>query len=108
MSEIRAKFVTVAVFRVDPGDLAGIANVVQLTVERKQPLMKGFIESVVMTNEEKTQLLVVGLWESRDAWAREQWDEDIGRVVSQVVKSAKSFEVRTYEPITMVRGESSP
>ena len=67
MSELKAKFVSVAIFRVDPGDLSGIAHVVQLTVERKQPLVKGFIESVVMTNEEKTQLLVVGLWESRDA-----------------------------------------
>ena len=48
-----AKFVSVLVFRLDPQDLPGVAREVQLAAERKGPLLNGFIESVVMANDEK-------------------------------------------------------
>jgi heme-degrading monooxygenase HmoA len=103
MIDVKAKFVAVVIFQVNPGDLPGMAREVQRTVDRKLPTLNGFIGSVVMSNEEKTQLLVVSLWESRDAWSLAQWDQEIGRTVTDEVETAKSFEVRTYEPITIVR-----
>ena len=106
MSDIKAKFVSVVRFGLDPNDLAGIAQEVQLIVERRNPLIEGFFESVVMANAEKTQLLVASLWESREAWAEANWDQDIGQVISDIVKSTKSFEVRTYEAIAVVRAET--
>jgi heme-degrading monooxygenase HmoA len=103
MIDVKAKFVAVLIFQVNPGDLPGMARGVERTVDRKIHTLNGFIGSVVMSNEEKTQLLVVSLWESRDAWSLAQWDQEIGRTVTDEVETAKSFEVRTYEPITIVR-----
>ena len=108
MIDVRTKFITVLVFRLDPGDLAGVAREVQLVAERKGPLIDGLIESVVMANDEKTQLVLVALWESKQAWGAAQWDQDVGRAVTDAVETASSFEVHMYEPIAVVRGATSP
>lgn len=106
MIDINAKFVTVLIFQCDPGNLPAIADEAQLTIERKAPMIGGHIETILMANEEKTQLLVVSLWESRHAWSAAQWDQDVGRMITDTVEATISFEVRTYEPITVVRGGS--
>ena len=107
MIDVKAKFVSVLVFRLDPEDLPGVAREVQLVTERKGPLINGLIEAVVMANDEKTQLVLVGLWESKQAWGAAQWDQDVGRAVTDAVETASSFEAHTYEPIAVVRGGTS-
>jgi heme-degrading monooxygenase HmoA len=103
MIDVKAKFVSVIVFRVKPGDLPGLAREMQLVVERKVPLLQGFDSTVLLASEDKTQLLVVSLWESRHAWSGAAWDEEIGRAMADAVETAQSFEVHNYEPITVVR-----
>jgi heme-degrading monooxygenase HmoA len=105
MIDLKAKFVPVLVFGLDPEDLPSVAREVAMVAKRKGPLMDGFIECVTMTNEDKTQLLVVSLWESKHAWGAAQWDEDVGRVVADAMERSASFELRTYEPISVVRGQ---
>jgi heme-degrading monooxygenase HmoA len=106
MIDVKTKFVVVNIFSADPQDLPGMARVVQLTAERTGPLQSGFIECIVMASEDRTQLLVVSLWDSKQSWSAAQWDQDIGRELGGVVESATSFDVRTYEPITVVRAAS--
>ena len=103
MIELKAKFVSVTIFRLDPQDYPGVARELQIVVERKAPLMNGFIQSVIMANDEKTQLLLVTLWESKQAWGAAQWDQDIGRAMTDAVETAVAFELHTYEPVAVVR-----
>ena len=107
MIDVKANFVTVLIFQCDPSILPAIAHEAQLTIERKALSLAGHIETVLMANEEKTQLLLVSLWESRHAWSAAQWDQDVGRTITDTVEAASSFEIRSYEPITVVRGGSS-
>jgi heme-degrading monooxygenase HmoA len=81
-----------------------MAREVQNVVEQRGANQKGFIGSVVMLNGEKTQLLVVSVWESGHAWSAAQYDQGIGRVVSDVVETAKSYDIQTYETVKIVRG----
>lgn len=106
MIDVKAKFVSVVLFRVDPGDLPRVARQIQLATERKVPLLKGFDSAILLASEDKMQLLIVSLWESRHAWSGAAWDEEIGQVLADAVETAKSFEVRNYEPITVVRAAS--
>ena len=56
-----------------------------------------------MVNADKSHLLVVSVWESEHAWGAAQYDQEIGRVVSDAVEAAKSYEIQTYETVTVVR-----
>lgn len=103
MIELNAKFVTALIFQINPGDLPSMANELQRTVKRKIAALKGYIASIVMCNEDKTQLLLVSLWDSRDAWSLAQWDQEVGRTITDSVETAKSYELLTFEPITIVR-----
>ena len=85
------------------GDVSAMVREVKHAVERLAPNKTGFIGSVVMMNGEKPQLLVVSVWESGHAWGAAQYDQEIGRVLSDVVETAKSYEIQTYETVSVVR-----
>ena len=82
MIDAKTKFVAVHSYGINPDDLSGMAHEMQLLAERRAPLMNGFIECVIMANQERTQLVIVSLWESQHAWGAAQWDQEIGRVVA--------------------------
>ena len=98
-----ARFVSVLSFSLGPGDVSGMTREVRHAVEGRVPNEPGFIGCVVMVNAETAQLLVVSVWESRHAWSAAQYDREIGQVVSDVVETAKSYEIQTYETLTVVR-----
>ncbi len=98
-----ARFVSVISFDLGLGDVSAVRREIQHAVEQRVPNKKGFFGSVVMVNGEKSQLLVVSVWESGHAWSEAQYDQEIGRVVSDVVETAHSYEIRTYETVSIVR-----
>ena len=98
----KTKFVSVLIFTTKPDDLPVFERESKLVLERMTPLLDGFIEGVVMANEQKTEVLIVSYWESRHAWSAAQWDRDVGRAMGDFVGSAENFDVRTYEPILIV------
>ena len=98
-----ARFVSVLSFNQGSADVALLAREVQRAVEQRGPKEDGFIGSMVMINAEEPQLLVISVWESRNAWSAAQYDPEIGRTVTEVVEAAKSYEIQTYETVTIVR-----
>ena len=98
-----ARYVSMLSFDVGSGDVPALTREVKDAVERLVPSEKGFIGCVVMANAEKPALIVVSVWESAHAWSEAQYDQAIGRVVSDVVETAKSYDIRTYETVTVVR-----
>jgi heme-degrading monooxygenase HmoA len=98
-----AKFVSVLAFNLGDGDVTATAREIRRAVEERAPKKPGFVGSVVMVNGEKPEVLVVSLWESGHAWSSAQYDEEIGRAVSDAAEIAKSYEIQTYETVTLVR-----
>jgi hypothetical protein len=56
-----------------------------------------------MVNEEKTRMLIVTQWESREAWVCAEWNEAVSQSLADLIESAKGFEYFSYEPIAVVR-----
>ena len=98
-----ARFVSILSFDLGSHDVPSMAREVERAIERRGPSEKGFIGSVVLLNGDEPPWLVVSIWESGHAWSAAQYDQEIGRVVSDVVEAAKSYEIRTYETLTVVR-----
>lgn len=104
MIDVKTKFVSVVVFTVEPEDVPGFAREASLALQRTAPIHSGFVEGIVMANDQRTQVLVISQWASRHDWSIAQWDEDIGHTLSDLVEGASKFDVHGYEPITVVRG----
>jgi hypothetical protein len=98
-----ARFVSILSFTLDPGGASATASDIRHVVETRTPAHEGFLGSVVMLSNDKSQLIVVSLWVSVHAWSSAQYDHEIGRAISDAVVSAKSYEVKTYETVTLVR-----
>ncbi len=103
-----ARFVSLLTFTLDPSDEPAVTRELQNAIERREPRQKGFIGSVVMLSADKRQLSVVSIWESDRAWSEAQFDREIGQVVGDAVEAAKSYEVRTYQTLKIVRGSAQP
>jgi heme-degrading monooxygenase HmoA len=98
-----ARFVSTLSFELGSGDVSALSSEVRRAVEERVPKQKGFIGCVVMASAEKSRLMVVSLWESAHAWSAAQYDLEIGRAVADAVETAASYDVQTYETITVVR-----
>jgi heme-degrading monooxygenase HmoA len=103
MIDVKTKFISVLIFTMAPDETPAFTHQAALVMQRKVPLLHGFVEGAVMANEEKTQVLLVTQWESRDAWSAAQWNDSVSNSLGDFVESASTFEFRTYEPITIVR-----
>ncbi len=103
MIDMKTKFVAVFVFGVSADDLPGVAREATLSMQRQLPLFQGFTEGIVMATEDKTQLLIVTQWDSRESWAASRWNDNIEHILSDMVESTGAFQVHTYEPLTVVR-----
>ncbi len=103
MMDIKATFISALVFTIDPNDVIKFGDAAAQLVQRKGTTAPGFIESLVMADETKTQVLIVSRWESRHAWAQIHWDQEVGNEIVALVESATKFDVRTYDPIAVIR-----
>lgn len=99
MVEPKAAFVAAFFFGVPPKDFPKVAAETTLFAKRLAPQIPGLIEVSLLRNEESTQLLVVSRWESKDAWGQSRWNDELGKVLANLVESAKSFDVRSFVPI---------
>jgi heme-degrading monooxygenase HmoA len=103
MINMNTKFISVMILAVSPEDMPAIAREATLAMQRTVPVMHGFIEGMVMANEQKTEVLLVTQWDSKDSWSAAEWDDALGRTVSDLVEGSKATQYHTYEPITVVR-----
>jgi quinol monooxygenase YgiN len=103
MLDAKTTFIAALIFTIDPADLGKFGEAAAQLVQSKGSAAPGFIQSVVMVDEAKTQVFVVTQWASRHEWAQAHWDQDIGNGIVALVESATSFDVRSYDPIAVVR-----
>ena len=106
MAEQQAGFVAASIVELKAGDFERVSQEAAQLAERHAPTVPGFIEAAVLGSEEKTRLLILSRWESREAWARAEWDNEVGRVVTDLARSSSSFDVQTFTPIAIIRPAS--
>jgi hypothetical protein len=97
-------FVTALIFDVAPDAFAHIASLARDSSRRIARSIPGLIETAVLGNEEKTHLLILSRWQTKDAWVRSSWSADVGNVLADLVVSAAKFDVRTFVPISDIEG----
>jgi heme-degrading monooxygenase HmoA len=101
---IDTTFVTAMIFDVPRDDFAHISSQAQEASERVARSIPGLIESGVLGNEERTRLLILSRWETKEAWVRSSWSIAVGEVLANLVVSSTKFDVRTYIPISDILG----
>jgi heme-degrading monooxygenase HmoA len=99
MVDGKAAFVAAFFFGVGPDDFVQVSHEAAQFAQRVAPGVQGLIDITLLRNEDSTQLLVVSRWESEDAWAQSRWNEQLGKMLTDIVESAKSFDVRSFVPI---------
>lgn len=103
MIDVKTKWVAVATFTISPDQISSFSREASLAMQRNAPLLRGFLEGIVMTNDVHTQLFIISHWDSKEAWSESQWDEHLAQILAGLVEASKGFEFHAYEPITVVR-----
>lgn len=98
-----ARFVSILSLPLGPDQASETTREVQRIVELRVSKEEGFIGAVVIRGRERSELLVVSVWESAHAWSEAEYDRDIGQTVANIVETIKSYDVQTYETVTVVR-----
>ena len=105
MVDDKATYISALTFTMDAKDVPRFGAEAAQLVQRRGAGAPGFIESVVMVDETKTQVLIVTQWQSQQAWVQINWDRDVGNELTALVEGAKSFNVRSFDPIAVVHAD---
>jgi len=103
MIEVKTKFVAVSTFTIAPENITSFSEAARAVMEHDLPTVEGLCEGAVMTDPERTTVLIVTQWDSQHSWARANYEPRIGAAVAGFVQGAMHYDVHTYEPITIVR-----
>lgn len=97
------RFVCVQSFTLKSDDMPAMTRKIKHAVEERSTQRKGLVGSIVMANDKERRLSVISAWESAHEWSGAEYDRDIGQAVSDVVEAATSYDIETYETVTIVR-----
>lgn len=98
-----AKIVCVATYNVTSRDIERVVRQAAHLLQDTAPTLEGFIEGVVLTTEDQTQVILLTNWESRDAWARGEWNEQISRGVAELYKETASFTIKLFHEVAQAK-----
>jgi heme-degrading monooxygenase HmoA len=104
---IDTTFVTAMIFDVPHADFAHVSSHALKSSEHVGRSIPGLIETGVLGNEERTRLVILSRWETKEAWVRSRWDAAVGNLLAELVVSSTKFDVRTYVPIADIEGEAT-
>lgn len=94
---------SVLIFKVGERDFDRLLGEIRDLLARKGSSIPGLMESAWLRDEARTQLWLISRWESRHAWARSRWDQDIGQTITDLVKSAVTYRIEALVPISVMR-----
>ena len=100
-------FVTAMIFDVPHDEFAHVASHALESSRRIARSIPGLIEAGVLGNEERTRLVILSRWETKEAWVRSRWDTAVGNLLAELVVSSTKFDVRTYVPIADIEGTAT-
>jgi heme-degrading monooxygenase HmoA len=86
------------IFTVEPADFARLAERAAQGLAEAETL-PGFVSVNIFGNASHTKLLLASEWESEHSWSRTQWDELVGKVVTDLVELSQGHEFELYTRI---------
>jgi heme-degrading monooxygenase HmoA len=98
-----AQVVSVVTYDVTPQNMEAVVLHARQLLEDTGSTLPGFIEGALLTTEDQTQIILMAHWESRDAWARAEWNEQISRGVAALYEETASFTVRLYREVAQAK-----
>lgn len=96
----QTKVVVVITFNVTAQNIGGVLRELRHLLENTAPALRGFIDGVLLTTEDGTRVVLVANWESRDAWAQAEWDEQISRGVVELYEETASYDIKLFNEVT--------
>ena|SRR5215469_8994253 len=69
------------------------------TLQRTISQLQGFIEGTVLTNEDKSRIVLLTKWQSRDMWAKAEWDNVVGHAVAELLEDSASYNLEFFFPL---------
>lgn len=101
------QIVSVVTFNVTPQNIEAVTRHARKLLEDTAPAVRGFIEGVLLTTEDETQIVLLTHWESRDDWARAEWNEQISRGVAELYEETASYTVKPFRKVAQARGRGA-
>lgn len=108
MIDMHTNFVAASTYAVASEKLSASEDAARTAMEQRVHRVAGFRGGIVMTDEERTEVVIVTLWDSKESWVRAQWEPTIGDAVAEFVQGARAYDVRTFIPVTVVRPQDAP
>lgn len=94
-----AKVIAVVTFNVTSRNVELVERQARNLLQDTAPTLQGFIEGVLLTTEDQTQVILLTHWESRDAWARAEWNEQISRGVAELYEETASYTIKLFHEV---------
>jgi quinol monooxygenase YgiN len=82
-------------FEVEPAQIEEILRQMKLALEHA-PTVPGWLGTDVFANEKRTRVLILSKWESKEAWGRSLWDEQVGRTLADFVELSRDQHFELY------------
>ena len=100
----QTQVVSVVTYDVTPQNIEPVIRHARQLLEETGSTLPGFIEGVLLTTEDRTQIILMAHWESRDAWARAEWNEQISRGITELYEETASFTIKLFHEVAQVTG----
>jgi heme-degrading monooxygenase HmoA len=86
------------IFTVEPADFEKLVQRATETL-RVSATLPGFVSVNIFGNAPHTKVLLASEWQSEHAWSRTQWNELIGKAVTDLVELSQDHEFELYSHI---------
>ena len=100
--------VHVWVVSVAPGECTAAAQRLTELMESAVAKTPGFLEGEVLEADDGRSVLAMSHWTSRHSWARAQWNDAIGRTITELFQSASKMVDTMYYVRSVTRRTSDP
>jgi heme-degrading monooxygenase HmoA len=93
------QIVSVVTYDVTPQNIEAVLRHAKQLLEDTGSTLPGFIQGLLLTTDDRTQIILMAHWESRGAWARAEWNEQISRGVAELYEETASFTVKLFHEV---------
>jgi len=94
-----ANVVSIVNFNVTAQNIERVIRHARGLLQDIAPALQGFIEGVLLTSEDETQIVLMAHWKSRDAWARAEWNEQVARGVAELYEETASYTIKVFHEV---------
>jgi heme-degrading monooxygenase HmoA len=99
--------VSFTTFQVTSQNVKAATDKAKQLLQRVAPTLQGFLEGTLLTNEDQTRIMLIARWESRDAWARAEWNQQVSEGVGEMYDETASYSLNLFHEIARASPSTS-